>query len=180
MYFWLHWVFVVVRVFSSCAQRALLFCCGAQTSHCSGFSCCRARALGAGASVVVARGLSSCGSRALEHRLSSCGAWASLLRGMWDPPGPGLKPMSLALTGGLSTTVSRGKSPYKEYYKEYFESYNTLITTIKNSHCIDIFTSYAKESEQEQTFTGGKVRHFKHIMVGSHHLLIHRETWFKS
>ena len=50
--------------------------CGARASHCGGFSCCRARALGAQASVVVARGLSSCGSRALEHRLSSCGAQA--------------------------------------------------------------------------------------------------------
>ena len=50
--------------------------CGARVSHCSGFSCCRARALGARASVVVARGLSSCGSQALERRLSNCGAWA--------------------------------------------------------------------------------------------------------
>ena len=41
-----------------------------------GFSCCRARALRAWASVVVALGLSSCGSQALEHRLSSCGARA--------------------------------------------------------------------------------------------------------
>ena len=39
-------------------------CCSARASHCSGFSCCGARALGARASVVVARGLSSCGSRA--------------------------------------------------------------------------------------------------------------------
>ena len=39
-------------------------CCGAWASHCRGFSCCRARALGARASVVAARGLSSCGSRA--------------------------------------------------------------------------------------------------------------------
>ena len=36
--------------------------CGAQPSHCSGFSYCGARALGARASVVVACGLSSCGS----------------------------------------------------------------------------------------------------------------------
>ena len=50
--------------------------CGAQASHCRGFSCCGAQALGAQASVVVARGLSSCGSRALERRLSSCGARA--------------------------------------------------------------------------------------------------------
>ena len=58
--------------------------CGARASHCGGFSHCGARAVGAGASVVVAHGLSSCGLRALEHRLSSCGAWASLLRSMWD------------------------------------------------------------------------------------------------
>ena len=50
--------------------------CSAWASHCRGFSCCGARALGARASVVVARGLSSCGSRALERRLSSCGAQA--------------------------------------------------------------------------------------------------------
>ena len=48
----------------------------AWASHRSGFSCCRARALGAWASVVVARGLSSSGARALEHRLSSYGAQA--------------------------------------------------------------------------------------------------------
>ena len=50
--------------------------CGAWASHCGGFSCCRVRAVGMRASVVVARGLSSCGSWALEHRLSSCGAQA--------------------------------------------------------------------------------------------------------
>ena len=83
--------------------------CGAQASHCSGFSCCRAWSLGAQASVVVVCGLSSCGLRALEHRLSSCGARASLLRGMWDLPGPGLKPMSPALAGGFLTTVPPGK-----------------------------------------------------------------------
>ena len=48
-------------------------CCGAWASHCSGFSCYGAQALGAWAPVVVARRLSSCGSRALEHRLRSCG-----------------------------------------------------------------------------------------------------------
>ena len=36
--------------------------CGAWASHCGGFSCCGARALGARASVVVARGLQSAGS----------------------------------------------------------------------------------------------------------------------
>ena len=49
--------------------------CGARASHCGGFSCCGAWALGTQASVVVARGLGSCGSQALECRLNSCGAW---------------------------------------------------------------------------------------------------------
>ena len=84
-------------------------CCSARASHCGGFSCCRARALGTRALVVVARGLSSCGSRALECRLSSCGAQAQLLRGMWDLPGPGFEPVSPALAGGLLTTVPLGK-----------------------------------------------------------------------
>ena len=83
--------------------------CGARASHCGGFSCCGARALGAQASVAVARGLSSCGSRALERRISSCDARASLLCGMWDLPGPGLKPVSLALAGRFSTTAPPGK-----------------------------------------------------------------------
>ena len=68
--------------------------CGAQASHFGGFSCCGAQALGMQASVAVARGLSSCGLQALERRLSSCGSRAQLLHGMWDPPGPGLEPMS--------------------------------------------------------------------------------------
>ena len=59
---------------------------------------------------MAARGLSSCGSQALERRLSSCGAWAQLLYGMWDPPGPGIKPVFPALAGGFSTTAPPGKS----------------------------------------------------------------------
>ena len=61
---------------------------------------------------------------------------------------------------------------YKEYPKEYFESYNTVITTIKNSHCIDIFTNHAKESEKEQTFTGGTGlgTEQQHTTVGSRRL----------
>ena len=55
--------------------------CGAPASHCGGFSCCRARALGTWASVVVAHGLSSCGPRALECMgFSSCSVWAQQLQ----------------------------------------------------------------------------------------------------
>ena len=69
------------RAFSSCSEQGLLFVAVrglliAWASHCGGFSCCGARALGVQASVVAACGLSSCGSRALEHRLSSCGTQA--------------------------------------------------------------------------------------------------------
>ena len=84
--------------------------CGARASHCGGFSCCGAQALGAWASVLAAHGLGSCGSRALECRLSSCGARAQLLCSMWDLPGPGLEPLSPALAGGFLTTVPPGKS----------------------------------------------------------------------
>ena len=87
--------------------------CGAQASHCGGFSCCGARSLGAWASVVVAHGLSSCSSQALERRLSSRGAWAQLLHGMWDRPGPGLEPVSPALAGVFLTTEPPGKPQHE-------------------------------------------------------------------
>ena len=76
IYFWLRWAFVAVHGLSLVAASGATLRCGAQASHCGGFSCCGARAVGAWASVVVAHGLSSCGSQALEHRLSSCGARA--------------------------------------------------------------------------------------------------------
>ena len=72
-----------------------------------------------------ARGLSSCGkwgplfiavcgpltivaSLVVEHRLSNCGSRTELLRGTWDPPIPGLEPVSPALAGRLSTTAPPG------------------------------------------------------------------------
>ena len=86
--------------------------CGVWASHCDGFSCCGAQALGRWASVVVACGLSSCGLWAPKHRLSSCVTRALLLRGMWSLPGPGLEPVSPALAGGFLTTAPPGKSPF--------------------------------------------------------------------
>ena len=79
-----------------------------RTSHCGGFSRCRARALGTRASVVAAHGLRSCGSQALEHRLSSCGAQVSLFHGVWDPPGSRTEPTSPALAGRFFTTDLQG------------------------------------------------------------------------
>jgi len=74
----LRWVFTAAQAtnFSSFGEQGLISGFGAQASHCGGFSCCRARVLGAKAAGIEAHGLSSCGSQALEHRLSSCGTWA--------------------------------------------------------------------------------------------------------
>ena len=47
--------------------------------------------------------------RLQTHKLSNCGPRAQLLRGMWDPPRPGLEPVSPALAGRLSTTAPPGK-----------------------------------------------------------------------
>ena len=91
----------------------------AQASHCGGFSCCTAQALGTRASVIVVHGLSSCGSRALGHRLSSCGTWAYLLHSMWDLPRPALKPVSPALAGGFLTTMPPGK-PSNSFLRSWF------------------------------------------------------------
>ena len=64
---------------------------------------------------IAARGpLIVVASLVVEHRLhmrrlSSCGSRAQLLRGMWDPPRPGLEPVSSALAGRLSTIAPPGK-----------------------------------------------------------------------
>ena len=47
--------------------------------------------------------------RLQTRRLSNCGPRAQLLRGMWDPPRPGLEPASPASAGRLSTTAPPGK-----------------------------------------------------------------------
>ena len=62
------------------------------------FSCCGAQAAGTWALGATARGL------------SSCGAWTWLPRSLWNPPGPGVEPMSPALAGGFLSTLPRGKT----------------------------------------------------------------------
>ena len=70
IYVWLRWVFVVVcEAFSRCGEQGLLSSYGVEASHCSGFSCCRAWALGL-------MGFSSCNAWALERRPGSCGTRA--------------------------------------------------------------------------------------------------------
>ena len=45
IYFWLCWVFVAACGLSLVVASGATLRCGAQASHCGGFSCCRARAL---------------------------------------------------------------------------------------------------------------------------------------
>ena len=77
------------RAFSSCGERGPLF-------------------------IAVREPLTVAASLVAEHRpqtrrLSNCGSRAQPLRGMWDPPRPGLEPVSPALGGRFSTTAPPGK-----------------------------------------------------------------------
>ena len=77
------------RAFSSCGKREPLF--------------------------IAMRGpLTIAASLVAEHRLQTrrltiCGSRAQPLPGMWDPPRPGLEPVSPALAGRFSTTAPPGK-----------------------------------------------------------------------
>ena len=89
------------------------------------FSSCGER----GPLLITVRGpLTIAASLVAEHRLqtrrlSSCGSRAQLLRGMWDPPRPGLEPVSPALAGRLSTTAPPGK-PKKSFLKKFLLKYS--------------------------------------------------------
>ena len=83
------------RAFSSCGEWGPLFIAVR-------------RPLTVTASLVAERKLQT-------HRLSSCGSQAQLLCGMWDPPRPGLEPVSPALAGRFSTTAPPGKPPHILY-----------------------------------------------------------------
>ena len=68
IYLWLYWVFAAAH---SCGEQGLSSL-DVWASHCSGLSCCGARALGRG-------GFSSRGLKVLEHRLGSCTGLAALM-----------------------------------------------------------------------------------------------------
>ena len=61
------------------------------------------------ASLVAEHRLQTC-------RLSSCGSRAQLLRGMRDPPRPGLEPVFPALAGRFSTTAPPGKPAARLFF----------------------------------------------------------------
>ena len=53
----------------------------------------------------------------VEHRLSNSGTGSLLLRGMWDLPRSGMKPISPVLLGRYFTTEPAGKSPSPFFLK---------------------------------------------------------------
>ena len=122
-----------VRAFSSCGERGPLF-------------------------IAVRGPLTIVVSLAAEHglqtrRLTGCGSRAQLLRGMWDPPRPGLEPVSPALAGRLSTTAPPGKPPllFNNEYAVVIESggNNNHFNYIKKLNFISIFSIALPFSEYE-------------------------------
>ena len=101
-----HWFcFLFFLVFFLMAVLGLRFCTRA-------FSSCGEQ----GPLLIMVRGpLTIVASLVAEHRLqthrlSSCGTRAQLLHSTWDPPRPGLEPVSPALAGRFSTTAPPGKT----------------------------------------------------------------------
>ena len=100
------------RAFSSCGKRGPLF-------------------------IAVHWPLTIAASLVAEHRLqtrklSNCGSRAQPLRGMWDPPRPGLEPMSPALAGRLPTTAPPGK-PRDSIFDVQFQGLKPLYVN-RSSH----------------------------------------------
>ena len=109
---WL-WFFFLIFIYLFMAVLGLRFCARA-------FSSCGKRGP---LFIMVRRPLTITASLVAEHRLqtrrlSNCGSWAQLLRGMRDPPRPGLEPVFPALAGRLSTTAPPGK-PYDFWLHEF-------------------------------------------------------------
>ena len=88
--------------------------CGVPASHPGGFSCCRARAPGAGAQYLWLAG-SRAQAQVVAHRLS-CSAACGIF------PRPGLEPMSPALAGEFLTTAPPGKPTVSASVNYFFSS----------------------------------------------------------
>ena len=77
---------------------------------------------------------SRCGAWTLERGLNSRSARASLPRGVWNLPGPGIEPMFPALAGGFLTTGPPGKSHIAIFkidnQKTWCISQGTLFNTV--------------------------------------------------
>ena len=115
IYFWLRWVFLAACVLSPVAVSG-----GYSSLRCVGFSLwwlLFLRSMGCRHA-----GFSSWGTRTQQLQLLGSRAQAqqlwrtdlTLLRGVWELPGPGLEPVSPALAGGFLTTAPPGK-PWSQF-----------------------------------------------------------------
>ena len=90
----------------------------------SSFSCHGAWALGKRTSVVVAHG-------------------ASLLHGMWNLPGPGIKPVPLALAGRFLSTEPPGKSWAGTFLLDWSYGDTSALPLLGPDKCLKIKVSWA-------------------------------------
>ena len=90
-------------LFSSCRKQGLLSSCGAQASHCGGFYCCRAQALGHAGFSCAVHGFWSTGSMVVAHGLSCSVAYRIFLDQRLNP--------GLLLWQADSLPLSHQKSP---------------------------------------------------------------------
>ena len=101
---------IVLGIYFKFIYLFIYFCCAGSSSLREGPLQLRQ----AGATLHRGARASIAASPVAEHRLqtrrlSSCGSRSQPLRGMWDPPRPGLEPVSPAPAGRLSTTAPPGK-----------------------------------------------------------------------
>ena len=116
-----------MQAFSSCGEQGLLFVvvCGLLVAVASR---CGAWALRVRTSVVAVHGLSSCGAR------------AQLLCGMWDLPGPEIKPLSPASTGRFLTTALPGKSRQDRFFPPPLREVTPEVIRSPRCFCFCVWT----------------------------------------
>ena len=140
------------RAFSSCSEQELFSSCGAWASHCGASLVAEQGLYGARDLVVAKQGL----TRPEAYGIFLDQARAYPPRGVWDLPGPGIRPVAPALQGGLWTTGPPGKPKcffffsYVLFFVGIYLLYNTVwISAVQQSEsAIYIYTYTSAKSLQ--------------------------------